>query len=66
MLNIFAYTVPTVSLPAYVSLNERDGGVAELSVRSSGNEYASVINLSDEELGKLGASILLYLQSKQG
>lgn len=63
MENIFAYTVPTTSLPAYVSLNEREG-VVELSVRTSGQPNASVINLSDEELERLSNNIRDYLTQK--
>lgn len=68
MENIFAYTeidYQPAYYPGYVSLNERNGQ-AELSVRTRGTADASVLPLTDEELGKLAASIQIYLQSKQG
>jgi hypothetical protein len=61
MNNIYAYTEVTgQTLPAYVSLNERDGKYY-LYVRTRGEEYASVMEVSLEELLKMGASIELKL-----
>lgn len=48
MNNILAHTEASGSNPAYLSVNERDGGV-EVSVRTRGAQNASVIRLTADE-----------------
>lgn len=47
MTNIVAHTEPSGSNPAYLSVNERDGGV-EVIVRSRGAQGGSTIQLTND------------------
>lgn len=47
MTNLIAHTEPSHPYPAYLSVNERDGGV-EVSVRSRGEQGPSVIHLTPD------------------
>lgn len=62
--NLYAYTVPAGSCPAYVSLNVADNGAVSLSVRTQGANSPGEILMSDDQLGMLAQSITQHLDSK--
>ena len=47
--NLFAYTEPTNSLPGYISVNKKSTGNIEVTVRSTGQNNASAIELTEEQ-----------------
>lgn len=53
--NIFAYTEVAQSLPAYVSLNKRNGKYY-LAVRAKGQQYAQELEIPFIEVLKLGSA----------
>lgn len=56
-MNIFAYTELNVGNPAYVSLNKRND-IYILSVRSTGKQKVSEIEIPVSELIKLQSALL--------
>jgi hypothetical protein len=58
MDNIYAYTAPFASYPEYVNLSGQDNGSTILSVRTQGDQIASVINMPPGELIKLGQAMV--------
>ena len=62
MNNIHAFTENTFpTYPAFISVNRDTSGVYSVSVRSTDSNVVSKIDLPEEELAKLGVSILASL-----
>ena len=59
MNNIFAYTEPNVSLPAYISVNDTNGKLSVI-IRSTGKQESSEIVLDRFQLAQLGVKCLTY------
>lgn len=61
--NIHAFTEPSGSFPAFLSLNKDDDGRLLLTVRSRGNSGRDMaqIEMSPDQLDDLAAAILHYL-----
>lgn len=60
MKNIFAHTPHEYEthLPPYISINKLDSGAYTISVRTVGQNYTSVIEMSFMEMLKMQSAIL--------
>lgn len=58
--NLYAYTEPQGSFPAYVSVNREEDGRVTLTVRERGHsgDKAATIELSDETLDGMALALL--------
>ena len=61
MKNLFAHTEAHNPLPAFVSISRNSEGAHSISVRSRGQQYASVIDVSPEVLELLAAELMAKL-----
>ena len=60
--NLYAFTEPSASLPAYISVNRLDGEEAiSFTVRAQGEQYGSSIRLTEQQVYQLALSLLKAL-----
>lgn len=65
-INISAFTEPAGSSPAYVSVNKHDDGTYSISVRSTGAQSPSTINLTRQQLDNIGQDIYFEFHNGAG
>lgn len=65
-VNISAFTEPNVPSPAYVSVNQQDDGTYSISVRSTGAQTPSTINLTRQQLDAIGQDIYFQFHNGSG
>ena len=64
--NISAFTEPQGSCPGYVSINRHDDGTYSISVRSAGEQSPSTINLTPQQLDRIGQDIYFLFHNGSG
>ena len=64
--NIFAFTEPRGSCPGYVSVNRQPDGTYSISVRSTGEQSPSTINLTPQQLDRIGQDIYFLFHNGSG